>query len=226
MVLGHRADVSGLPQGETPWERVTIAAADVVLVHTGEGGLWGNDNARFLSDKPGPGLDLVRWLYDRRIAALGSDSCSSGPVPGEDPERPFLAPQTMYVKMGLFGFEAWRRKSWRGAVSTSLCSSILRPDSRLDRDVRRSGSGTLKRGSGSASRFIRGWHLPALLVNLPNHQEPTLRRQTRILVDIHPRTSGAAIDWCRNRIGSLDSLRSKTALSRGRCRAWSGCAPA
>ena len=26
-------------------------------------------------------------------------------MPGEDPERPFLVPQTMYVKMGLFGFE-------------------------------------------------------------------------------------------------------------------------
>ena len=86
-------------------EKVTIGAGDVVLVHTGWGGLWGNDNARFLSGEPGPGLDLVRWLYDRRIAALGTDSWSIGPVPGEDPERPFLVPQTMYVKMGLFGFE-------------------------------------------------------------------------------------------------------------------------
>ena len=86
-------------------EKVAIGAGDVVLVHTGWGGLWGNDNARFLSGEPGPGLELVRWLYDRRIAALGTDSWSIGPVPGEDPERPFLVPQTMYVKMGLFGFE-------------------------------------------------------------------------------------------------------------------------
>jgi hypothetical protein len=26
-------------------------------------------------------------------------------VPGEDPQRPFLVPQTMYVQMGLFGLE-------------------------------------------------------------------------------------------------------------------------
>ena len=26
-------------------------------------------------------------------------------MPGEDPERPFLVPQTMYVQYGLFGLE-------------------------------------------------------------------------------------------------------------------------
>jgi kynurenine formamidase len=86
-------------------EKVKLGAGDVVLLHTGWGGLWGYDNARFLSGEPGPGMELVRWLYERRIAALGTDSWSIGPVPGEDPERPFLVPQTMYVKMGLFGFE-------------------------------------------------------------------------------------------------------------------------
>ena len=54
-------------------EKLTIGAGDVVLVHTGWGGLWGKDNARFLSGEPGPGLELVRWLYDRRIAALGTE---------------------------------------------------------------------------------------------------------------------------------------------------------
>ncbi|MDZ3838316.1 MAG: cyclase family protein [Rhodospirillales bacterium] len=82
-----------------------IVPGDVVLLHTGWGGLWAVDNARFLGGEPGPGLELVRWLYDRRIAALGADTWSIGPVPGEDPNRPFLVPQTMYVKMGMFGFE-------------------------------------------------------------------------------------------------------------------------
>jgi kynurenine formamidase len=86
-------------------QRVAIGAGDIVLVHTGWGGLWGVDNARFLSGEPGPGIELVRWLHERRIAALGTDSWSIGPVPGEDPKRPFLVPQTMYVKMGMFGFE-------------------------------------------------------------------------------------------------------------------------
>jgi kynurenine formamidase len=86
-------------------QRIGLGSGDVVLVHTGWGGLWGRDNARFLSGEPGPGMAAIAWLYDRRIAAVGTDTWSIGPVPGEDAERPFLVPQTMYVKLGLFGFE-------------------------------------------------------------------------------------------------------------------------
>ena len=82
-----------------------LQAGDVVLFHTGWGSLYGVDNATFLSGEPGPGMALIRWLYERRVAAVGTDTWSIGPVPGEDPERPFVVPQTMYVKMGLFGFE-------------------------------------------------------------------------------------------------------------------------
>ena len=97
-------------------QNITLNAGDVVLLHTGWGSLWGKDNALFLSGEPGPGLALIEWLYQQRIAAVGTDSWSIGPVPGEDPERPFLVPQTMYVKMGLFGFEnlATERLAARG----------------------------------------------------------------------------------------------------------------
>ena len=82
-----------------------IRAGDAVLFHTGWGTLFGRDNEQFLSGEPGPGIDVVHWLYARRVALTGADTWSYGPVPGEDPERPFLVPQTMYVKFGLFGLE-------------------------------------------------------------------------------------------------------------------------
>ncbi len=84
---------------------VEVRAGDAVLFHTGWGGLWGKDNNTFLAGEPGPGMDVVEWLYARRIALTGADTWSYGPVPGEDPKRPFLIPQTMYVEMGLFGLE-------------------------------------------------------------------------------------------------------------------------
>jgi kynurenine formamidase len=86
-------------------QNVAIHRGDAVLFHTGWGGLWGRDNAEFLSGEPGPGLALVEWLYEQRIGLTGADTWSYGPVPGEDAHRPFLVPQTMYVKMGLFGLE-------------------------------------------------------------------------------------------------------------------------
>ena len=92
-------------QGALRKQGVDIRAGDAVLFHTGWGGLYGKDNAEFLAGEPGPGLATVEWLYAKRIAITGADTWSYGPVPGEDPERPFLVPQTMYVKMGLFGLE-------------------------------------------------------------------------------------------------------------------------
>jgi len=84
---------------------VELRPGDAVLFHTGWGGLWGKDNGTFLSGEPGPGMALIESLYERRVAIVGADTWSLGPVPGEDPQRPFLVPQTMYVKMGLFGLE-------------------------------------------------------------------------------------------------------------------------
>jgi kynurenine formamidase len=84
---------------------VNIRRGDAVLFHTGWGALWGKDNAQFLSGEPGPGMEVINWLYQQRVATTGADTWSYGPVPGEDSERPFLVPQTMYVKMGLFGLE-------------------------------------------------------------------------------------------------------------------------
>lgn len=84
---------------------VDVKKGDAVLFHTGWGSLWRKDNEEFLSGEPGPGMETVNWLYERHVAITGADTWSFGPVPGEDPERPFLVPQTMYVKMGLFGME-------------------------------------------------------------------------------------------------------------------------
>jgi kynurenine formamidase len=92
-------------QGALARQGVAIRRGDAVLFHTGWGALYGKDNALFLSGEPGPGMEVVRWLYAQRIAATGADTWSYGPVPGEDADRPFLVPQTMYVKMGLFGLE-------------------------------------------------------------------------------------------------------------------------
>jgi kynurenine formamidase len=86
-------------------EGIAVRPGDAVLFHTGWGGLWGKDNATFLSGEPGPGLAVAQWLYDQHVALTGADTWSYGPVPGEDPERPFLVPQTLYVRLGLFGLE-------------------------------------------------------------------------------------------------------------------------
>ena len=77
---------------------------DAVLFHTGWGSRW-DDAAAYLSGEPGPGLALAEWLAEREVALTGCDTWSYGPVPAENPARPFEVPQTLNVKHGVFVVE-------------------------------------------------------------------------------------------------------------------------
>ncbi|HEU5102884.1 MAG TPA: cyclase family protein [Roseiflexaceae bacterium] len=84
---------------------VAVEPGDVLLFHTGWGTLWHEDPARYTSGEPGVGMAVAEWLIERRVALTGADTWSFGAVPGEDPERPFVVPQTLNVKHGLFIME-------------------------------------------------------------------------------------------------------------------------
>jgi kynurenine formamidase len=77
---------------------------DAVFFHTGWGTRWNHPEA-YLAGEPGPGLELAEWLASRGVALTGCDTWSFGPVPAEDPERPFEVPQTLNVKHGVFVVE-------------------------------------------------------------------------------------------------------------------------
>ncbi len=79
----------------------SIRPGDAVLFHTGWGSLWGIDNARYAAGEPGPGRALGEWLAEHRIALTGCDTWSFGPYPPEDPEQPFVVPQTLNVRHGI-----------------------------------------------------------------------------------------------------------------------------
>ena len=74
---------------------------DAVLFHTGWSSRW-DDAEAYLAGQPGPGVELAEWLADRGVALSGCDTWSYGPVPPEDPERPFQVPQHLNVHHGVF----------------------------------------------------------------------------------------------------------------------------
>jgi kynurenine formamidase len=77
---------------------------DAVLFHTGWGGRWSDPDA-YLSGEPGPGRAVAAWLVERGVALTGCDTWSYGPVPAEDPARPFEVPQSLNVRHGVFVVE-------------------------------------------------------------------------------------------------------------------------
>jgi kynurenine formamidase len=74
---------------------------DAMLFHTGWGANWDDADA-YLSGEPGPGMEVAEWLAERGVALTGCDTWSYGPVPAEDPRRPFEVPQVLNAHHGVF----------------------------------------------------------------------------------------------------------------------------
>lgn len=101
-------DVVTVDDAERALEGRQVRPGDAVLFHTGWGRLWGVDDARYGSGEPGPGLALAGWLAEQRVALTGCDTWSYGAYPAEDPDAPFVVPQTLNVDHGIVVLENLR----------------------------------------------------------------------------------------------------------------------
>ena len=107
---GHLVDVSGSGLGAGGVISLDDVGdldpepGDAVLFHTGWGARW-DDPEAYLAGEPGPGLELAEWLVAHGVALTGCDTWSYGPVPAEDPARPFEVPQRLNVHHGVFVVE-------------------------------------------------------------------------------------------------------------------------
>jgi kynurenine formamidase len=99
---GWLVDVAPMGPGEVIGvPDIDPAPGDAVLFHTGWGAHW-DDAETYLSGEPGPGRELAGWLAERGVALTGCDTWSYGPVPAEDPDRPFEVPQLLNARHGVF----------------------------------------------------------------------------------------------------------------------------
>jgi kynurenine formamidase len=87
---------------------LAVRPGDAVFFHTGWGRLWGVDNVGYAAGEPGPGTALATWLADHRVALTGCDTWSFGPYPPEDPDEPFVVPQTLNTRYGVVVVENLR----------------------------------------------------------------------------------------------------------------------
>lgn len=85
--------------------RVTIQPGDVVLIHTGHGFWWMNDNKKYGDSEPGIGLEAAKWLAEQKIALVGADTWAIEVVPSENPARPFEVHQFLLTRNGIYQLE-------------------------------------------------------------------------------------------------------------------------
>lgn len=85
---------------------IEIHRGDVVLFHTGWMKLLGNDNERFISVQPGPGVEGASYLADLGVVAVGADTPALEVIPFENPDRAFAVHQTLLAKEGVYILES------------------------------------------------------------------------------------------------------------------------
>jgi kynurenine formamidase len=108
VTCGWLVDVPGLGPGDVigldAVEDIEPTPGDALLFHTGWGRHWGEPET-YVSGEPGPGCELAAWIAERGVALTGCDTWSCGPVPAEDPSRPFEVPQILNAHHGVFVVE-------------------------------------------------------------------------------------------------------------------------
>ena len=55
-------------------QNLELKEGDAVLINTGWGLLWEQDNARYVASAPGLGVAAAEWLIERNPILLGSDN--------------------------------------------------------------------------------------------------------------------------------------------------------
>jgi kynurenine formamidase len=104
MKAGEVVTVKDL-EGALKRQKVRVGEGDVVLLRTGHGRLWMKDNDAYSKGEPGLGMASARWLCERKVALVGSDTWATEVVPHEDKDRPFEVHQLLLVRHGVYNLE-------------------------------------------------------------------------------------------------------------------------
>jgi kynurenine formamidase len=92
-------------QGALKAQKVEIGEGDVVLLRTGHGQLWMKENEAYGRGEPGLGMAAAKWLCEKKIVLVGSDTWATEVVPHEDRARPFEVHQLLLVRHGIYNLE-------------------------------------------------------------------------------------------------------------------------
>jgi kynurenine formamidase len=89
-------------------QSLTLQPGDAILIHTGWGQLWGQDNARYVKTNPGVGVAAAAWLAKQDPMIVGSDNWSVEVAPNPDAQLNLPVHQIMLVVNGIHLIENMR----------------------------------------------------------------------------------------------------------------------
>jgi kynurenine formamidase len=84
-----------------------VEPGDALLFRYGWSSLWDQPEA-YNANPPGIGLDVARWVVEKKVTMIGSDSWPSEVIPNPDPGLAFPVHQELMMKNGIFNLENMR----------------------------------------------------------------------------------------------------------------------
>jgi kynurenine formamidase len=82
-----------------------IKPGDAILFHTGWGGLWMKDNAKYGASNPGIGLEVARWVAERGLCLTAADTPSVEVIPNPDATLAYPVHGELLTKHGILNHE-------------------------------------------------------------------------------------------------------------------------
>lgn len=90
-------EAQGLAEGE-------IAPGDALLFRYGWSSLW-EDHAAYNTNPPGIGLEVAKWVAEKKVTMVGSDSWCTEVIPNPNPNVAFPVHQELMMKNGIYNLE-------------------------------------------------------------------------------------------------------------------------
>ncbi len=81
-----------------------LRPGDALLFRYGWARFW-SEPAKYNDDPPGIGLEVARWLAERKVSMVGSDQSGTEVGPNPDPSLLFPVHQELIMKHGIFNIE-------------------------------------------------------------------------------------------------------------------------
>ena len=111
-MLGDRYEITAQDlQDALQRQNLTLETGDAIIINTGFGRLWGQDNARYFRTQPGLGIGAAEWLARQSPMIVGSDTCCVEVNPNPDPNLSSPVHQILLVANGIYLVESLKLMS-------------------------------------------------------------------------------------------------------------------
>jgi kynurenine formamidase len=101
--LGPRYEITPADlKGALQRQGVQIKSGDMVIIHTGWGSLWMNDNTKYGDSEPGIGLAAGQMLVDAEVVVVGADTWGVEVMPNPDGSLSAPVHQLFLARNGIY----------------------------------------------------------------------------------------------------------------------------